>query len=751
MKIVRIFAFAFLVLCLAALLASCGEKSVDETTVAPVTTEDPGTVAPVTTEAPGTVAQVLFDLNGGSSPSAVTSKTVTELNASDFFFDVTKDGFNFRGWAYNGVTVFDENGNLVSEVALSPSMTFVAQWVNRAKLTIISNMPEAGEVSPNREYEYNTEVSVFAHPYQGYEFVGWFYENAMLSLQEEYNYQMWDKDVTLFAWFKLADFRLSLAVNDPYLGLVLINPTGTGEDLYEAEKGSFVQYTKETTIAAYTKTNIKFLGWFDKDGALVTTNAVYTFAMPNYDYPLTAKWNRFQITYDLDGGINAEGNPATYSVEDQVTLAAPSKKGYIFTGWSDGGEIAKGSMDNKTFTANWTAIDYAVTYNLNGGTNAPSNPAKYTVEDAITLAAPTRTGYVFAGWSNDGAITKGSTGDKTFTANWTAIDYAVTYNLNGGTNAVTNPATYTIEDAVTLAAPTRKGYIFKGWSDGGTIALGSIGAKTFVADWEIATYTVSYDLNGGTNATTNPATYTVEDAVTLAAPTRTGYTFAGWSDGGKIAKGSTGTKTFTANWTSPGLNYKSNGNGTCSVSGIGSFTGTDLFIPSVSSTGDRVTSIGDYAFKDCFELTSVTIPDSVTSIGGDAFDNCAGLISIKVSNENPVYHSTNNCLIATEAKTLLVGCKNSVIPTDGSVTSIGCGAFHGCTGLKSVTIPDSVTRIGEYAFVDCTGLTSVTFQNTSGWRVVDQHDNTMDVTVTNASTNATNLKSTYYNYYWYRK
>ncbi|MDD7701085.1 MAG: leucine-rich repeat domain-containing protein, partial [Eubacteriales bacterium] len=82
--------------------------------------------------------------------------------------------------------------------------------------------------------------------------------------------------------------------------------------------------------------------------------------------------------------------------------------------------------------------------------------------------------------------------------------------------------------------------------------------------------------------------------------------------------------------------------------------------------------------------------------------------SITVDSKNKVYHASNNCLIETATKTLIAGCKTSVIPTDGSVTSIGAGAFFGCTGLTSITIPDSVTSIGDWAFYGCTGLTSIT-------------------------------------------
>lgn len=111
--------------------------------------------------------------------------------------------------------------------------------------------------------------------------------------------------------------------------------------------------------------------------------------------------------------------------------------------------------------------------------------------------------------------------------------------------------------------------------------------------------------------------------------------------------------------------------------------------------------------KVCSNVTSIHIPKSITNIGG-SFQDCINLKTITIEEGNPVYHSANNCIIKTESKTLIAGCKTSVIPNDGSVTSIDDGAFYGCSSLTSITIPNSVTSIGRSAFEGCTGLTKLT-------------------------------------------
>lgn len=143
-----------------------------------------------------------------------------------------------------------------------------------------------------------------------------------------------------------------------------------------------------------------------------------------------------------------------------------------------------------------------------------------------------------------------------------------------------------------------------------------------------------------------------------------------------------------------------------------------------------ISCIGEYAFHNCQSLEQINIPQSVQRIEQSALSQCTSLVTIhipgsvsyiapgafsatwsirsySVAAENPVYHAQNNCLIETQTKTLLAGCQNSVIPSDGSVTSIADFAFYECRSLTEVTIPDCVTSIGNSAFAFCRALSSV--------------------------------------------
>lgn len=353
----------------------------------------------------------------------------------------------------------------------------------------------------------------------------------------------------------------------------------------------FTELSEAIVLNDASRPGYEFLGWTSK--ALEISTATKKITIPkNTTKDIDAKscWKLLDnsISYELNDGALKEGetNPATYTIEDETfTLNNPEKKGYTFTGWTWDGEttpqttvqIELGSFGNKSYTANWELNTYTISYELNDGTNAVSNPATYTVEsDKITIGEPTKTGYDFLGWTWDGqtepnkapVINKGSIGNIAYTANWKATEYAITYELDNGELETdkTNPDKYTIEsENITLNNPVRTGYTFKGWSTGDdnnpietvTITKGSTGTKSYKAIWEENVYTINYNLGGGTNHADNPATYKITDAaITLKAPTRTGYVFKGWKADGAgeaqetvtIASGSTGDLSYTATW-----------------------------------------------------------------------------------------------------------------------------------------------------------------------------------------------------------
>ena len=120
--------------------------------------------------------------------------------------------------------------------------------------------------------------------------------------------------------------------------------------------------------------------------------------------------------------------------------------------------------------------------------------------------------------------------------------------------------------------------------------------------------------------------------------------------------------------------------------------------------GNGVTSIGWGAFRGCSSLTSITIPDSVTSIGNSPFLGCSYLTSIVVDNDNQYFTSIDGNLYNKDKTKLIqyaIGKTDSSFIIPDSVTSIGGGAFSGCSSLTSIIIPDSVTSIGGGAFSGC--------------------------------------------------
>ena len=169
-------------------------------------------------------------------------------------------------------------------------------------------------------------------------------------------------------------------------------------------------------------------------------------------------------------------------VGEDATVDDPTRTGFTFTGWD---KPLTNLTDDVTIKATYEIITYSITYVMNGGTNNPNNPSTYTVQSpTINLANPSRTGFTFVEWSPTNTIPSGSTGNKTFTAQWSVITYSITYNLDGGTNNPSNPSTYNItQTPITILAASKSGHCFTGWSPTNTIPSGGTGNRTFTASF----------------------------------------------------------------------------------------------------------------------------------------------------------------------------------------------------------------------------------------------------------------------------
>ena len=271
-----------------------------------------------------------------------------------------------------------------------------------------------------------------------------------------------------------------------------------------------------------------------------------------YKLVIEVKDLTFAINYVLDGGTNSKKNPNEYVPEKlPLLLENPNKSGYKFVGWYANEnftgesitEISAGTMGDVTLYAKWNALDYRISYELNGGINA-ENPDGYDVSDLpVSLHAPSRTGYIFKGWymgeNRVLAIPVGTTGNVVVSTKWEPITYTIDFDTNGGLPTLSS-IDYTIEsDSFTLQEITKVGYTFDGWYNGETkvteITTGTYGNMTLVAKWTADLYTISYDLADGVNSPENPTSYTIESGlITLKNPTRDGYTFLGWYNGEQL-------------------------------------------------------------------------------------------------------------------------------------------------------------------------------------------------------------------------
>ena len=335
------------------------------------------------------------------------------------------------------------------------------------------------------------------------------------------------------------------------------------------------------------KDGYTFNGWKNSNGDFVSSDTLYN--VPE-DTNLYAEWNliTYDIKYNLNGGTLDEA-PTNYNVESEdIIIPSPKKVGYSFIGWTtpDNKEpkidykISTGSIGDKELTANYEPITYYISYNSSEGQGEMDKQEfAYNQTSKLNKNQFTKEGYTFIGWSTsiDGdvmfndvsEISNLSSKDKdviTLYAKWEIIKLNVKYYDLFGALLKSE----TVEYGNKSVAPEDMfidGYTFEGWNP----SLGVIREDIiYKAQYTINEYTIKYNFNTGNNDDAQEIKYNVEsDMITLPTPTRTGYTFLGWtgSNGLKpqleviIHKGSIGDKTYKANWVSNSYKVSLNANG----------------------------------------------------------------------------------------------------------------------------------------------------------------------------------------------
>ena len=378
--------------------------------------------------------------------------------------------------------------------------------------------------------------------------------------------------------------RISGARPDYFTPSLTLRSGAVASFTFDKERGEWVTQFKRSDFGADERALIHLTGL---RGEETDTFLPVTGREEKRIVTLTWTADTQRVTIDAQNvlwgsDMPAEGNDLLCRAGEQVTVQIAPAAGYrgihvflsdpaVSLSISEGNDALSFLMPYAPLTLTLTADKlYTVTLDTAGGD--PIRPIQYTVEsEAFQLPTPIRTGYIFLGWTGEGItepqktieIPQGSTGDRTYTANWQVIEYTIITLLEGGNAGSSEVYFYTVEQTVTLPTPTRTGYTFLGWTGEGittpqpnvTIPKGSTGDKTYIENWELTEYNITMDLSGGSGQEKVVYTMTDED-FELPTPTRNGYEFVGWTGEGittpqtsvKIPKGSTGNKAYTANW-----------------------------------------------------------------------------------------------------------------------------------------------------------------------------------------------------------
>ena len=388
-----------------------------------------------------------------------------------------------------------------------------------------------------------------------------------------------------------------------------------------------------------------------------------------------------------------EGDIPSYSMSNP-TRSNDGGYSYTFIGWSP---TISEINSNTTYVAQYskTAINYDINYVLDEGINNPNNPSSYNVDmNNITLLEPTKDGYTFTGWYyNDELITEINTSSACkmdIEAKWTINSYTLTLNVDSEEGSVIGASIYEYNSEVTINATANEGYVFDGWyindektayTQEATFTM-PYNDLTLEARFRYDSYNVSVTKNIETaGSVTGLGLHEYKSNVSLGVTTNPGYTFDGWYiDGVRVETNPTYTFVMPnknvaveAKWTINSYTLTLNVD-----SEEGSVIGASIYEYNSEVTINATANEG-YVFDGWYIndiLTYNTQEVTFTMPYNDLTIEARFVLDIFVFDE-----TDSTKIIGLKDKSVT----NIIVPN--SVTSIGSGAFSGCSNLESITLP----------------------------------------------------------------
>ena len=432
------------------------------------------------------------------------------------------------------------------------------------------------------------------------------------------------------------------------------------------------------------------------------------------------------VALDVDGGQVSPTSLVVTCWMAYGTLPIPSRSGYSFMGWTYEGqsisnETIVSTLDDHVLVARWKINQYAVTFGGNGGAFGESAlPRVVTSQDygsAIVAPEVTREGYTFAGWQ-PALLETVPANDVTYTAQWKANQYTVTFEGNGGAlgESALSQVVISQEYGSAIVAPevTREGYTFAGWQPA---LLETVPANdvTYTAQWDVNQYTVTFVGNGGgIGDAALPRVVASQDygsAIVAPTATREWFTFVGWQPT-LLETVPANDVTYTAQWRRWGDSI--------SASSVGGKTMKQLYPDDYAHMTtvileEGITELPEGFFDGCGEVVNLTLPDSLETLGyddlperikqtlsydADGFVRYAGwLLGYRDAGAAELTLPADVHGVGTRAFVDFYDLQTVTIPAN--IRKIGRSSFENCTYLDNVEIPDSVAAVGRSAFENC--------------------------------------------------